>query len=259
MTLVDQFIKNGYVIVKSESATDYGHFYNAIQSVMKEKDVGGNFETLHSRIKLEDLNQLRLSAFFKLNEIERWDEKYFSMAANTLRELIGSELSIQTKLNLSIQCPNDDSSLVPLHTDRAGGHSLFEVVMWTSFTKSEESAAMYVLSPKATLEALSELSNYETNNFSEFEERYAKDRVFLSVEPGDIVIFSSNIYHGNIVNVTSGTRISINCRFKSLWAPEVKSYANERITGSFYKPLRILPVTKFAKMFIGKEPNFGTD
>jgi sporadic carbohydrate cluster 2OG-Fe(II) oxygenase len=259
MTLVDQFIKNGYVIVKSESVTDYDYFYNAIQSVMEEKGVNGDFETLHSRVRLEDLNQLRLSAFFKLNEIERWDEKYFNMAANTLRELIGSELSIQTKLNLSIQCPHDDSSLVPLHTDRAGGHSLFEIVMWSSFTKSKESAAMYVLSPNATLEALSDLAKYETENFREFEELYAKDRVFLSVEPGDIIIFSSNIYHGNIVNITQGTRISINCRFKSLWAPEVKSYANERITGSFYKPLYISPVTQFAKMFIGKEPTFETN
>lgn len=259
MTIVDQFIKNGYVIIDAESDLDYDIFYNTINFVMNEKNIGGNFESLHTRINLEDLNQLRLSLFYRLNEIDNWENKYFNMASNTLCNLIGSELSIQNKLNLSIQCPNDDSSLVPLHTDRAGGHSLFEVVMWTSFTKSEQSASMYVLSPKVTLKALSELSNYESNNFSEFENRYANERIFLSVKPKDIVIFSSNIYHGNIVNVTSGTRISVNCRFKSLWAPEVKSYANERITGSFYKPLNILPVTQFAKMFIGKEPKFGTN
>ena len=42
----------------------------------------------------------------------------------------GNELAVQKKINLSIQLPNDSSSILPIHTDVWSGNSPFELVLW---------------------------------------------------------------------------------------------------------------------------------
>ena len=42
----------------------------------------------------------------------------------------GNELAVQKKINLSIQLPDDNSSLLPIHTDVWSGNSPFELVLW---------------------------------------------------------------------------------------------------------------------------------
>ena len=37
---------------------------------------------------------------------------------------------MQKNLNLSIQCPNDNSSLLPIHFDVWSGDSPFEINLW---------------------------------------------------------------------------------------------------------------------------------
>jgi len=70
------------------------------------------------------------------------------------------------------------------------------------------------------------------------------DAKFINVKAGTNVIFSSTLFHGNQNNKTDRTRISVNCRFKSLFSPEYATVPHERVTGTFYEPLFISPVTK---------------
>ena len=46
--------------------------------------------------------------------------------------IVGNELVMQKSINLSIQLPNDDSSLLPIHADVWSGDSPFEVVAWVA-------------------------------------------------------------------------------------------------------------------------------
>ena len=46
------------------------------------------------------------------------------------------------------------------------------------------------------------------------------------------------------LNETNKTRMSLNCRFKSLFSPEYSKTPHERVTGTFYKPFTFSPVTE---------------
>ena len=55
--------------------------------------------------------------------------------------------------------------------------------------------------------------------------------------------------HGNVKNMTSETRISMNTRFKNLFSTYgEKSQIGKRI-GYFYIPFKVKPITKFALEF----------
>ena len=71
-----------------------------------------------------------------------------------------------------------------------------------------------------------------------------KDADFLDVKAGTCVLFSSTLFHGNVINDTDCTRVSLNCRFKALFSPEYATIPHERVTGTFYKPLMVSPLTK---------------
>jgi sporadic carbohydrate cluster 2OG-Fe(II) oxygenase len=55
---------------------------------------------------------------------------YFGPARSTIETLVGNELAMQDRVNLSIQLPRDDSSLLPIHADAFGGETPFQVVEW---------------------------------------------------------------------------------------------------------------------------------
>jgi len=77
-------------------------------------------------------------------------------------------------------------------------------------------------------------------------DNYKSKANFINLQEDEILIFSPSLFHGNVKNETETTRVSINCRFKSILAPEFESFPSERKTGSFYKPLRFSPVFEYA-------------
>ena len=58
------------------------------------------------------------------------------------------------------------------------------------------------------------------------------------------------IDNGNVVNKTSLSRISLNCRFKSLLSPYDVFSKTHRNIPHFYKPLTVKPLTKIGFNFI---------
>ena len=72
-------------------------------------------------------------------------QNYYEMAKKELSILCGNELVMQRKVNLSIQMPNDDSSLLPLHSDVWSGCSPFEVVIWIPLVNCKRSNSMHIL------------------------------------------------------------------------------------------------------------------
>ena len=51
---------------------------------------------------------------------------------------------MQRKINLSIQMPEDDSALLPVHSDVWSGCSPFEVVVWTPLVDCKSTQSMFV-------------------------------------------------------------------------------------------------------------------
>ena len=62
----------------------------------------------------------------ELNKDKNYRKNYFLTSKKILYKLVGNELSMQNRINLSIQLPKDKSSLLPLHSDIWSGDSPFE-------------------------------------------------------------------------------------------------------------------------------------
>ena len=65
----------------------------------------------------------------KINQDLIFKKNYFLSSKDILYAIVGNELSMQNRINLSIQLPKDNSSLLPLHSDIWSEDSPFEVVI----------------------------------------------------------------------------------------------------------------------------------
>ena len=199
---------------------------------------------LHKSIKETNINNLRLKAFSNINCLDLKNEIYFKQAETFLTNLLGPDISIQNKINLSIQLPFDDSSLLPLHTDTISGQSPFEVVLWIPFTECFSKNSMYIIPIEKSKEMMSKIENYRDIGMKKLEEDYKNYKIFIEIKPSQILIFSPTLFHGNVLNSTSQTRVSLNCRFKNIFAPE--SSNPERKLGTFYQVFKTSLLTKLA-------------
>ena len=50
----------------------------------------------------------------------------------------------------------------------------------------------------------------------------SKNTEFIKINYGNFLFFNQSLPHGNVVNQTKETRISLNCRFKGLFTPMLK-------------------------------------
>ena len=62
--------------------------------------------------------------------------------------ILGNELSMQLRINLSIQLPKDENSLLPIHSDVWSGDSAHEINLWVPLVNCYRTKSMYILQPK---------------------------------------------------------------------------------------------------------------
>ncbi len=184
-----------------------------------------------------DLNTYRLE-YIKLINKQPWVKSaYLSLAKNALHEIVGNELVMQRNINLSIQLPGDDSSLLPIHCDTWSGDSPYEVVLWVPLVDCYGTKSMFFVDKEKDAEIQPHIKDYK--NAEELWKAVEKHATFIDVKYGECLIFTQNIMHGNRVNKTNETRWSLNCRFKSLFSP----YADKKL-GEFFEPVEIRPATR---------------
>lgn len=243
--LSKNFLDNGYIINNSENNDGLLKIRHAVVriacdylKISHSSDEEGFLNNLHKNISLEELNNLRLNVFNNLNKLSWVRQTYFSLARNSLELLVGNELAMQKMINLSIQLPGDDSSLLPLHADVWSGDSPFEVVVWVPLVDCYKTKSMFFLHPDKNEKVIKKISNSKTKSVDTVYKSIESDLTWLNVSFGDILIFSQNFIHGNHINLESETRWSLNCRLKSLFSP----YAEKKL-GEFFEPLIIKPAT----------------
>ena len=77
---------------------------------------------------------------------ESWiRETYFKLAKKYIFSIVGNEVAMQVRLNLSIQMPGDSGSLLPVHSDTWSGDSPFEIVVWLPLVDCYRTKSMYLL------------------------------------------------------------------------------------------------------------------
>ncbi|HXP97833.1 MAG TPA: sporadic carbohydrate cluster 2OG-Fe(II) oxygenase [Telmatospirillum sp.] len=208
------------------------------------KDAGTFLDSIHRHIDPARLNALRLHVIRGLNDAPHAHQQYHALGRGILETIAGNELAMQRRLNLSIQLPDDDSSLLPVHADVWSGDSPFEVVLWVPLVDCHATKSMYLLPPDANTKMQARLAEFAGRSSEDLYQAIADRVSFLDVPYGKALLFSQNLMHGNRINRETTTRWSINCRFKALLAP----FGDKRL-GEFFEPLVIRPVTRLGMQY----------
>jgi sporadic carbohydrate cluster 2OG-Fe(II) oxygenase len=235
------YLKQGYYIGPACDKTALAWIRNSFIRVIKEElKIEGSIkkdqflDLIHEKISISELNNFRMNIIQKMNNIPDFRKKYFQVAKQYLDVIVGNELSMQVKVNLSIQLPGDDSSLLPIHADTWSGDSPFEVVVWVPLVNCYKTKSMYILSPEEN-DKLDK--NFLAMAGTHAEDLYAsvQEKVdWVEIDYGDVLVFNNALPHGNRVNLESETRWSMNCRFKGIYSP----YWDKKL-GSFFEPITL--------------------
>ena len=231
----NEFLKKGYLIFDINKLRNLKKIKNYISGYIKKKiHKDATIEQLHKYISPSNLNELRMQLYSKMNSKTDFLKNYYELGKEYLDIICGNELAMQRKVNFSIQLSNDDSSILPLHSDVWSGCSPFEVVLWIPMVNCSKSSSMYILSKNDNDEFYSKIKYF--NDVNKLEKKVLKKAKFLKIDYGQGLIFQHQMMHGNIVNKEKNTRISFNCRFKSVFSP----YGSKSI-GETFVPINLKP------------------
>lgn len=237
-----QFLKNGYIIGKIENINALTYIKSTLDKNFKnylnfKKQINLNY--LHQNIEINKLNDLRLSILRKINNDKKFHFNYFSLAKKNIYNLAGNELMMQKNINLSIQLPNDKSSLLPIHSDVWSGDSPFEINLWIPLVNVYKTKSMYILQKKHYAFFLKKIKE-QKHKTSDDIFRILKNKIkWLEIKYGEFLIFDQGLPHGNVVNKEKETRVSLNCRFKNFFSP----FGDKKL-GEFFIPITTRAMTE---------------
>lgn len=243
--LGDRFLEQGHLILPAEDRgaldriRDRAAALAAARLGVEAGDPDCFLNRIHERVDGARLNDVRLAVINGLNA-EPWLRPcYHRLARRALAAVVGNELAMQRRLNLSIQMPHDDSSLLPVHADSWDGDSPYEVVLWVPLVDCRATKSMFLLPPERGRAVEAEFRCFDGRSVEDLFRAIEPDLAWLDVPYGSVLLFSQNLMHGNRVNLEAETRWSMNGRFKSLLSP----YAGKRL-GEFFEPVTLRPATR---------------
>ncbi|MDC0617397.1 2OG-Fe(II) oxygenase [Candidatus Pelagibacter ubique] len=239
--ITNEFLKKGYLLNPVEKRKSLKYISNlvkkAVSKYLKRKNV--NLNLIHKYIPKKNINDFRVNIIREINKDNMLRFHYFNLAKNNLYCLVGNELMMQKNINLSIQLPEDETSILPFHSDIWSGDSPYEINLWLPLVNCYKTKSMYILE-KSKLDFLQakikKLKNKSSKDLYELSKKYLK---WIDIKYQNYLLFDQSIPHGNIVNSENETRWSMNCRFKNLFTP----YNDKRI-GEFFLPITARAMTE---------------
>ncbi len=251
--LMTQFEQQGYVILDVENSSYLqkiqNHLVQEVRKWLKLPDEEMNIEKnlaflnqVHHLLSIEEENDFRLAMIHSLNSQSWMRHHYFHLAKSAIQVLVGNELAMQKRVNLSIQLPNDDSSLLYVHADSWNGDSPYEMVVWLPLVDCYQTKSMFILPQEK--DSLHRDALGKSEGIEAFYQRIEPDLTFLKVKYGQILLFNQNMMHGNRINTSLETRWSMNVRFKSALTP----YADKK-NGEFFEPITLRSMTKLGAAY----------
>ena len=249
--LSKEFEKKGYVVknilnkrITKKIENQFIKFINKELKIKKKFKSQYLLNNIHKFLDKVDLNSFRLKLIKHINESVEFKRLYYLIAKPYLDILVGNELVMQNKVNLSIQIPKDNSSLLPVHSDIWSGDSPFETVVWLPLVNCYKTKSMYILPPKKYKkleEKFYKISNKSSENLYQY---IKKDNEWIKIKFGQLLIFNQSLPHGNRVNFEKETRWSMNCRFKSIFTP----FGDKKI-GEFFQPITLRKISELGMKY----------
>jgi sporadic carbohydrate cluster 2OG-Fe(II) oxygenase len=239
--LTDEFLRTGYVMADAEDRPALDRIRSAAARAAAEllgcpepRDCGEFLDTIAERTTPHALNDLRLAVIKSLQGAAWFREAYFSCARSLLETLVGNELAMQRGIGLSIQLPDDEKSLLPLHSDAWSEDSPFEIVLWIPLVDVARTKSMFILPKEREAQWRAVMPEYSDRGVAALFKDMERDLRWLEIPYGKVLVFTHTLMHGNHVNREKTARWSINVRFKGLFTP----YSDKRL-GEFFDPITI--------------------
>ena len=208
-------------------------------------DFSGNLDELHKYLKIEEVNDFRIKLFTKINKSLNWEILISRLVGNEIFNELGQDLLIQSKINLSIQMPNDRTSILPAHSDSWSADSPFQRNLWIPLTDAFGTNSMFILGQRETINFFKKIKKNKIY-IKQKDKINIQHKDFIKMSYGSVLLFNPALLHGNVLNKTSKTRISLNIRLKSIFSPEPSLRNPDRKYGTYYKKFNISENTKFA-------------
>jgi sporadic carbohydrate cluster 2OG-Fe(II) oxygenase len=246
LALNQQFAQDQWIILPVENRAGLDRIQSRIAQLAarhlgdaEPADAKAYLDAIGGRVTPDRLNDLRLAVIQGIIAEPWFRRTYHSLAANVLACLVGNELVMQRSVGLSVQLPQDDSSLLPLHCDVWDGDSPYEVVAWLPLVDCYRTKSMCILPPAANARAYGLMKSFADRRVDDLFCHVESELTWLDVPYGHVLLFSQNLLHGNRINQEPTTRWTMNCRFKSLFSP----YADKRL-GEFFEPITLRAATR---------------
>lgn len=199
------------------------------------------FNFTHKNVKPNNLNEFRLKIINEINKKKEVRELYYRISKPILDVILGNELSMQMRVNLSIQLPQDKSSLLPVHSDVWSGDSPFETVVWLPLVDCFKTKSMFILPPTKYDKIKKIFQEKKYNSSDKIYEKIKKDLIWIDIKYGQVLVFNQCLPHGNTINNENETRWSLNCRFKSVFTPH-----RDKKIGEFFEPITLRKISELA-------------
>jgi sporadic carbohydrate cluster 2OG-Fe(II) oxygenase len=237
------FLKNGYYKQKIHNKKKLIELRNKILKIANQsnfvKEPLKDLNNIHKFISKSQINSFRLEVINNLNLSKQIKKAYYMISKDLLYNIVGNELMMQKNLNLSIQMPNDETSLLPIHSDVWSGDSPYEANIWLPLVDCYKTKSMYILNQKYYNFFINIIKKNKITNSEEIYNMLKKKLTWINIKFGEFLIFNQSLPHGNIVNKENTTRWSFNCRFKSIGS----TYADKKV-GEFFLPIKLKPMTQ---------------
>ena len=244
--LSQEFEKKGYIIRNISNKKALKKIKNLfIKFIKKELKISKKIKShyllnnIHKFLTTRNLNSFRIKLINHINNTEEFKKLYYLLSKNYLEVLVGNELVMQKRINLSIQIPNDNSSLLPVHSDVWSGDSPFEIVVWLPLVNCYRTKAMYILPPKKYQKFEKKFSKIAKRDSEYVFQKIKKNIKWINISFGQLLVFNQSLPHGNRINLEKETRWSLNCRFKSIFTP----FGDKKI-GEFFDPITLRKISE---------------
>lgn len=248
------FSHKGYFVQASECKTSHAYIRSVVLHSINEevqRIIPGHvpivdLSCLHCTLPINRVNEVRINAYNTINNSLNLHNKCFELVENSIVQLLGPDLAVQAKINLSIVMPDDPSSVIPLHSDINTGEPLHELVIWIPITDCYDTNSVFLTDKDSSFRmhsSLTEINNLESPTLDDIANQlFTLD--YLTIDSNSVLVFSPLLYHGSNTNTTNATRVSLNFRIKNLFSPYEHSKCEGKGLNSFFIPFRESDLTK---------------
>jgi sporadic carbohydrate cluster 2OG-Fe(II) oxygenase len=247
----EEFCRRGFIVADAENRAALDQIRAAVTStaaaflgVAPPHDPSDFLDGIAERVSPDRLNDLRLAVIGSVAGAPWFREAYFSCARGLIELLVGNELAMQRGVGFSIQLPDDELSLLPLHSDAWSEDSPFELVLWIPLVDVFRTKSMFILPKEREEQWRRKMPEYGDRGVAAMFEDMEGDLQWLDVPYGKVLVFTHTLMHGNHVNRERTARWSMNVRFKGLFTP----YSDKRL-GEFFDPITIRAATRIGMTY----------